>query len=877
MTRTTLIALLAIVAFATALRVYELRDLPAGLYCDEAALGYNAYSLWKTGQDESGVRFPLFVWSFGVSYKNPVYIYAATLPIGLLGLDEFSLRLTSAAFGVGTVIAVFFLGRALFSTGVGLLAALALAICPWHLHFSRIAFELISFPFLFCIGLTLLVRFTQGRRTLPAAMVFLGACPYAYAIAKFFVPAFFAGFALLYVDKLLRHWRQTLLAGVVLAATVTPLVRFDLAHQRQTQQYFQNTTFIQAKMAPREIAEQLEQNYLQFVSPRFLFQQGDDLLRHAVRGHGELYPAFLYPLLLGATVALLYPGRGPKLLLWWLALYPIGASLMTEIPSASRGFIGVVPFCMLAALGAGSALWMIEWILRWRPAVRLGQAAALVGAGYVLVPQVTSYLTMYFHDYPTYSAPTYGGFQYGYRDMIHFMEQERPHYHRLMMTATDVNQPYIFPLFYRPVDPVEFHRTGQIGYDILDPAEIARYPMTEPILYALREPELGYFSDYTVKRSIVAPGGQTEFVIAEVRARKNFLTRWMTLGLFDNASANNIRRDDIAVTDLNKPRFAGKFGDAFWRPLQQSYLRVDLNRYYASADRLHPGNPELVCAYAYTTLNVPAARSAFLEFSGSDDWLRAWINGKSVTPQPLLLSEKPTRRPIELHEGDNGLLVRSCENVGDWYFIARVTDEAGADLPDLQSRAELPPPAAETARAPTAPSSVQVVEGFDVLVHANRHDPDYPDYRGRSDSWREDRHDVPGEVLWRTMPCPEKKDTIAVFTASLGEPPGTADLWVNGEYALSFATDTDPGTRVVEREGFRFVFVPKSTDGGNSGVVYLTIPADKVTAGQPLQLRVKHSAGEPQAWFAVKAYPDTAAFEEVTPEKALAVGRETRH
>ena len=871
MKRLTLIALLAIVVLATALRVYQLRDLPAGLYCDEAAIGYNAYSLWKTGQDENGVPHPLFIWSFGVSYKNPVYIYAAALPVGLLGLNEFSLRLTSAAFGVGTVIAVFFLCRALFSTGIGLLAALALAICPWHLHFSRIAFELISFPFLFCIGLTFLVRFTQGRRTLPAAMFFMGACPYAYAVAKLFVPAFLAGFGVLFIDKLFRNWRQTLLAALVLGATITPLVRFDLAHRQQTQQYLQNTTFVRPGMDVREVARQLGENYLQFMSPRFLFEEGDQLLRHAVRGHGELYPAFFFPLLLGAAVALLYPRRAPKLLLWWLALYPIGASLMNEIPSASRGFIGVVPLCILTALGAGWVLWAIAWIVRWRPIAVALQTAALAAAGYVLVPQVTHYLELYFHAYPKYSAPTYGGFQYGYRDMIAAMEPERPRYKRLMMTATEVNQPYIFPLFYRPVDPDEYHRTHNNGYDELDPAEIARYQLNEPILYALREPELGYFSDYTVKRTIVAPGGQTEFIVAEVRARKHFLTKWMTLGLFDNEGGGKARRDDIPAAAINQPRFAGKFGDVYWRPLQSNYLRVDLNRFYAAADRLHPGNPEFVCAYTYTTLQSTTARSAFLELSGSDDVLRFWLNGRPQTPQPLALSERPTRQPIELQAGDNGLLVRSCETVGDWYFIARVTDDTGADLPGLESRAELPAPSDNLPPAP--PSSVQVVEGFDAIIHANRHDPDYPDYRGQSDSWREDRHDVPGEVLWRTAPCPEKKATIAVFTASLGEPPGTADLWVNGEYALSFATDTEPGVRVVERGGFRFVFIPKSDAGGNSGLVYLTIPADYVTAGEPLQLRVKHSAGEPQAWFAVKAYPDTVAFEEVTPEKAVAAGR----
>jgi hypothetical protein len=103
--------------------------------------------------------------------------------------------------------------------------------------------------------------------------------------------------------------------------------------------------------------------------------------------------------------------------------------------------------------------------------------------------------------------------------------------------------------------------------------------------------------------------------------------------------------------------------------------------------------------------------------------------------------------------------------------------------------------------------------------------------------------------------------------------PGTVDVWVNGEYALSFTTDEEPGVRVVEREGYRWVFVPKSVDDEKSGIVYFTIPSDKVTPGQPLELRAKHAAGDPHAWFAVKAYPDTAEFEHVTPESAAAIGQ----
>ena len=135
------IALAAVVLLAAVLRLYQLGDVPAGLYCDEAGNGYNAYALGTAGIDENGVHWPLYVWSFGTAYKNPAFIYAAILPVKLLGLSEFSVRLTSALFGIGTVAAMFLLGRALFTPWVGFWSALFLAVCPWHLHFSRIAFE----------------------------------------------------------------------------------------------------------------------------------------------------------------------------------------------------------------------------------------------------------------------------------------------------------------------------------------------------------------------------------------------------------------------------------------------------------------------------------------------------------------------------------------------------------------------------------------------------------------------------------------------------------------------------------------------------------------------------------------------------------------
>ena len=74
--------LLVVVLAAAYLRIHNLADLPAGLYCDEAAMGYNAYAIGTAGIDENGRPWPLFIWSFG-GYKNPLYIYAAALPVRL--------------------------------------------------------------------------------------------------------------------------------------------------------------------------------------------------------------------------------------------------------------------------------------------------------------------------------------------------------------------------------------------------------------------------------------------------------------------------------------------------------------------------------------------------------------------------------------------------------------------------------------------------------------------------------------------------------------------------------------------------------------------------------------------------------------------------
>ena len=139
MTKRLSLIILGIILFLAAfLRFYRISSNPPSLYWEEAALGYDAYSILKTGKDWHGNSWPLVAFeSFG-DYKPSLYFYAAVPSIALFGLNEFAVRFPSAFFGTLTVLLVYFLIK---ERRVALVAALLLAISPWHLQFSRIAFE----------------------------------------------------------------------------------------------------------------------------------------------------------------------------------------------------------------------------------------------------------------------------------------------------------------------------------------------------------------------------------------------------------------------------------------------------------------------------------------------------------------------------------------------------------------------------------------------------------------------------------------------------------------------------------------------------------------------------------------------------------------
>ena len=93
---------LFIVICAFIFRVYYVTKVPPSLSWDEVAIGYNAYSILKTGRDEHGkfLPFDAFV-SYG-DYKPPLAIYATVPFVAIFGLGDLAVRLPPALFGTFT-------------------------------------------------------------------------------------------------------------------------------------------------------------------------------------------------------------------------------------------------------------------------------------------------------------------------------------------------------------------------------------------------------------------------------------------------------------------------------------------------------------------------------------------------------------------------------------------------------------------------------------------------------------------------------------------------------------------------------------------------------------------------------------------------------
>lgn len=480
--------LVIIIFLALVLRVYKLSDFAPGLYSDETAFGYNAYSLLKTGHDEFGKLWPVSFKSFG-DYKPAMSAWLAIPSVLIFGLSEFSVRLPSAFAGTVTVLVVYYLAKEVFFVEqrknvrlrylklLPYISATILAISPWHLLFSRSSM-LVGFELMFTSSA--LLFFLKGLKNVNfwylSAFCFVGAI-YSYYGARVTTLLILLSIAVIFKNDVILKKREVfkclVLALILLspfiwsvagdpltltgrAKTVSiffdPGVKLKLweAHTLDGQNYpvilsrfFHNKTYFYFRDFTRR--------YLEHFSFSFLFQKGDSHPPFFIPRMGVAYLADLLFFLYGLFLSVRIKSKRITLMLAYLFISPIVASLTFLTPAANRSFNMIIAWTILTALGVVGTLNFFS-----NRKLTISIAAGTIAAIYLV--SVVYYLKIYYVFMPKEAAVEW---HYGRRELVRKIAKYQNKYEEVIISGSQ-GTAYIWLLFYQKYDPEKYRQTAVV-------------------------------------------------------------------------------------------------------------------------------------------------------------------------------------------------------------------------------------------------------------------------------------------------------------------------------------------------------------------------------------------------------------------------------
>lgn len=474
--------LVLILLLAAVLRFYRLTETPLSLFGDEVDVGYHAYSILRTGKDYLGQPWPISFHSLA-EWRTPLFLYGTVPFIGLFGLTPLGVRFQPAFFGVLTIPLFYLLVRRLFkSQTLGLLAAFFLAISPWHLQYSRAAFEVTQMLFFLLLGLYLFLLGLEKPRVLSLAFFSLALTPYSYNTAKFFTPLFILMLVIIFfreLKKLPPRW--LLLAVLTLILTSAPMA-YDIFFGQAGARFgylsiFKNPTTIpeigfkrleDLKVGLGEVpvgtaptlssrifhnkflswAVAFLTNYLRAFSTEFLFTFGDINYRHSIQGgFGQLFwPDSLF-LLLGLfyLVTKVKDKKLPILLVSWLLLAPIASALTQDGGNHATRLILMLPVLMIII-----SLGIFQFIGQFKKRRRQNVVLLALFSAYILV--FSLYLHRYYVHWPLDSERWWHP---GFAEAADYVKKHEAEYEQIIWSTRN-EPPLIFFLFWTGFSPEKF-------------------------------------------------------------------------------------------------------------------------------------------------------------------------------------------------------------------------------------------------------------------------------------------------------------------------------------------------------------------------------------------------------------------------------------
>jgi len=493
--------LFIIVVLAFFLRFYLLSVIPVGFNPDEASFGYDAYSIVKTGKDQWGHSWPLVLESFG-DFKSPLYTYLAMPSVAMFDLSKFSVRLPNALLGTAAVYITYLLVTVLQkdiknrspitdNRSLASIAALLLAISPWHIMMSRGAFEANLTTFLLPLGIYLFLKGLLKPKFFIGASIIFGLNIFTYHAAKLVTPVVLVSLIIVFLKDLKKFKRKEIVFPVIILSLFLTVFAYTLFQGSSTRALdviiFKSSLGASASERlndtlsgmPDFLARllhnkfqvsvlRLANNYLQYFSPLFLFSQGPAEGTYGmIPGRGVLY-WFELPFLIGALAFILERRLNRYFLpfLVWLLVAPIPAALSTGPGyAANRGVVILPVLQIFLAVGFVKCLSFLNngFLKSYK---RLISIPFLFFSAYLFVMFLDDYFIQ--SPYKTAKARNYGNLEVAYWLNENAADKDE------IVVSTKLSEPHIYIAFAKKWDPKSYQeatsawRYQELGLGWLD-------------------------------------------------------------------------------------------------------------------------------------------------------------------------------------------------------------------------------------------------------------------------------------------------------------------------------------------------------------------------------------------------------------------------
>ncbi len=445
------LVMLACILMGISVRLYAFGSVPRGLHQDEASAAYDAFALLHYGIDRHGFHNPVAFVAWG-SGMFALVSYAAMPFIAVLGLTTLAVRLPCLLAGIAGLLLFPKLVSETNDRRTARVAALLLAICPWHIQISRWALDSNLLPAVLLAAVTAGVVALRRPWFLVLSGALFGLSFYAYGTAYVTVPILLA----LAVPYALWHRcypRIPLLAAFVVGGIVALPALLYVAVNTLGWNSIITPWFSIPRLpgVPRyetvgnfhiwepNFYSKLAGNYGE--AARILVLQRDETMHNAVPGFGLVY-LFSVPLAVWGFVLLCRRcwQREFTASYFMLAWCVTGMLLpVVIVPNINRLNVAWIPLVYCTTRGVS---WFFE---RWR-----GVVWAILC---VYTLSFAAFVWTYFGSYAEKSAPWF------FPHLPEAIAAASAETSGRICITHGINMPYIYALFATREDPREFLRT----------------------------------------------------------------------------------------------------------------------------------------------------------------------------------------------------------------------------------------------------------------------------------------------------------------------------------------------------------------------------------------------------------------------------------